>query len=91
MGYLVAGTQNPVSAQVAGGNTAQVQSGNGNRPPVQQEGNFGRASMETPGVVSESAKKDIENVKAARDKFEKEREALQSWRTKHKVDAAGFV
>ncbi len=60
-------------------------------PPAVQEGNFGRASMETPGVVSDSTKQDIENVKAARDKFEKEKEALHAWRTKHKVDAAGFV
>lgn len=61
-----------------------------NSPPA-QEGTFGRASMGTPGVVSDSTKQDIDNVKAARDKFEKEREALHAWRTKHKVDAAGFV
>lgn len=47
--------------------------------------------MGTPGLVSDSTKQDIENVKAARDKFEKEKEALHAWRTKHKVDAAGFV
>lgn len=61
-----------------------------NSPPS-QEGSFGRASMGTPGLVSDSTKQDIENVKAARDKFEKEKEALHAWRTKHKVDAAGFV
>ena len=40
----------------------------------------------------ETVKPNIEDVKAARDKFEGEKEALHAWRTKHhKVDAAGFV
>ena len=79
-----------------GGNTevkappVPLETQNANSPPA-QEGTFGRASMGTPGIISDSTKQDIDNVKAARDKFEKEKEALHAWRTKHKVDAAGFV
>lgn len=75
---------------IAGGNLGgQAQQNPQGTNPVQQDSSFGRASMETPGVVQDSTKRDIENGKAAREKLEQER--LHAWRSKHKVDAAGFV
>lgn len=61
-------------------------------PPVPQGTAFGRASMGNQGLDSGPNKPDMDAVKAARDRFEGEKEALHAWRTKHhKVDSAGFV
>lgn len=56
-----------------------------------QEESFGRASMGVPGIITDKAKQDTENLKSARERFDKDRDAVNAWRTKHKVDAAGFV
>lgn len=87
----MAGTKSKLKRSFCAGQTQPGTNGgqSGNAQP--QETGFGRASMETPGVTQDSARKDVDAVKAAREKFEQERDPLHNWRHKHKVDAAGFV